>query len=38
MFVVAEGLFAMGLMDDLRAMIERQVGPTRLRDLAASGH
>lgn len=37
MFVVAEGLFAMGLMNDLRAAIERQVGPTRLRDLAASG-
>jgi uncharacterized membrane protein YGL010W len=35
MFVVAEALFALGLLGPLRQEIERRAGPTRLRDLAA---
>ena len=34
MFVVAEALFALGWNPELRAEVERRVGPTRLRDLA----
>src|SRR5512135_2350969 len=35
MFLVGEGLFAAGWGRDLLAQIEAQVGPTRIRDLAA---
>jgi uncharacterized membrane protein YGL010W len=35
MFVVAEWLFALGWGHDMLAEIERRVGPTHLRDLAA---
>jgi uncharacterized membrane protein YGL010W len=34
MFVVAEGLFALGRLQGLKADIEREAGPTRLRNLA----
>jgi uncharacterized membrane protein YGL010W len=34
MFAVAEGLFALGRLQRLKADIERQAGPTRLRNLA----
>lgn len=34
MFVVAEGLFALGRLQRLKADIERKAGPTRLRNLA----
>ncbi|TDM09487.1 MAG: hypothetical protein C4K60_09545 [Ideonella sp. MAG2] len=34
MFVVAEALFSLGYFKQLKADIERQVGPTRLRNLA----
>jgi len=35
MFVVGEWLFALGWGHDMLAEIERRVGPTHLRDLAA---
>ena len=37
MFVVAEGLFALGWNRGLQDEIERRVGPTVLRDLAKIG-
>lgn len=36
MFIVAEGLFALGWGRDVLEEIERRAGPTHLRDLAAS--
>jgi hypothetical protein len=37
MFVVAEGLFALGWNRPLQDEIERRAGPTVLRDLAKIG-